>query len=912
MSPSFVRRIAMAVALIWLGGCRGEPEGTPAPAPVSAAASAPSAATRVLAAGCRVFRLPDRCEVGDEDKLRLFAPGVTPAGAPDVRLDDVPVTAAWEVIPEGTRLWLPPGSRGRLTARAGDRLLLDWQVVAHVPDASVEEIRGLHRGGKAEEARTRLAAALPGATGERRALLLGLQGQMQRGAGAHEAAVESLREAAELHRGVGRLSDFARDSGALAYTLAYHLRRFDEARAALAALDAAAAPLPEAGAVGPYFRAQIAFETGDVRGVLSESTTVAALAGPLALEEWLLSNAQNQAQALLSIGRADDAAAALEPFRRVAMEAATCNHLMLLNNLAWAALSRGRLDEARTLQSHALERASAVCPGGQVEAEVAMDLALVALREGDAAGAHEALERARAALPAPAGRVALDLLWIASEVAAARGRSDEAMQGFERLTGLSRAAGLPGLGWRAAVGRARVMLTGRAPKPEVALLAYREAETLLDEQLRAVPMTEGRERMVSDREAATREHLSLLYELGRHEEAERLVRADRVRVLAGLTHGARVAGLSSERRARFEAAVTAWRAERSRLDGEAADDWSLRPSALTVVQRKRAERVASLRATLDRAYAETGEVPNAPAGGPPPDGHLRMVFHPLPDGWVALARGKEGLRAAKIRLPALDDRAALAAALFSPFREALARARTLDILPYGPLRAVDFHALPIDAAPLVTRWTVRYPLDLAVETAPSIAGPAVLVADPRNDLPAARSEAALVAQALASPPGSLERLEGDAATGEAVRRLLPGARWLHYAGHGHFSGRGGWDSVLPLAGETDLSVPDILTLRPGPAVVVLSGCETARQDLASEVEGVGLAQAFLLAGSREVLAATRVVDDRLAADLMRRVYSHATGSPGSLAEALRQAQMALLDTSGDWPAFRVFTHTGEE
>ena len=88
---------------------------------------------------------------------------------------------------------------------------------------------------------------------------------------------------------------------------------------------------------------------------------------------------------------------------------------------------------------------------------------------------------------------------------------------------------------------------------------------------------------------------------------------------------------------------------------------------------------------------------------------------------------------------------------------------------------------------------------------------------------------------------------------------------------------------------------------PAPARVVLSGCDAAKSE--GDAEGLGLAQAFVVAGAEEVLAPVRPVSDTLAAELATRV--HRDRAP--LADALRAASLSLHagDARADWAAFRV-------
>ena len=119
----------------------------------------------------------------------------------------------------------------------------------------------------------------------------------------------------------------------------------------------------------------------------------------------------------------------------------------------------------------------------------------------------------------------------------------------------------------------------------------------------------------------------------------------------------------------------------------------------------------------------------------------------------------------------------------------------------------------------------------------------------------------------------------------------------------------GWDSVLPLAESSDLTLGDILALTHAPRWVVLSGCETARTGTATPAESLGLAQAFLAAGSASVLAAVRPVADETAASLVDGFYRAWTQATPASA-ALRAAQLALRasDPAADWASFRIVEH----
>jgi hypothetical protein len=128
-------------------------------------------------------------------------------------------------------------------------------------------------------------------------------------------------------------------------------------------------------------------------------------------------------------------------------------------------------------------------------------------------------------------------------------------------------------------------------------------------------------------------------------------------------------------------------------------------------------------------------------------------------------------------------------------------------------------------------------------------GEALIVADPRADLPGARSELDAVRAALGTR--ALTVLVGREATRGAVEQGLARAELFHYAGHGLFGDGVGGNSKLLLADGAELSAAEVLLAPAVPRWVVLSGCETARVE-SHRVLGLGLATAFVAAGSEVV------------------------------------------------------------
>lgn len=191
---------------------------------------------------------------------------------------------------------------------------------------------------------------------------------------------------------------------------------------------------------------------------------------------------------------------------------------------------------------------------------------------------------------------------------------------------------------------------------------------------------------------------------------------------------------------------------------------------------------------------------------------------------------------------------------------------------------------------------------------------ALLVGDPRGDLPSAKSEVLELAECYpdARCLGAGDHPGVPPAWPDDVLAAMPsadgpGLPLLHLACHG-MVGRTPLESQLLLAEHKALTVAELLhqsTSRepaaPGP-LVVLSACETnlALDDLD---EAITLSTAFLVAGASTVIGTLWPVDDERSALVMRLLHHYlATGHPP--ADALRAAQRWMLD----WQRTAPFEH----
>ena len=818
-----------------------------------------------------------------------------------------------ELAPPGSvRVALPDGLRSIDVAPGTKRIDIDvlasggparFTLAMKAPErrAWLDEARALRTSGDMAHARAVLEPHLQAPDPTERAFAEGMLARILLAEGRGGEAFPRFRRAIELHRAAGRVSDAADDSFALAFGLDQRSHRYDEARAVLDAAATDIALYPEGRAREPYYRGLLASETGDERtalGLLREAERRAAELGMVKLAR----NARASAALVLEgLGRVAEALTiAREIDREANVDGSPCERAESANNVGWLALLAG--EDAKPALERAIQAEG--CTDAYVRSTAFANRARLALREGDPAAATSSLAQARMVVSEPRGVERIDNLEIEGRIALARGEPTRALRAFDAALALARAAVLPLLEWKVLVARgAALEALGRA---EAAARAFVEAEAVLDDAALLAPLGEGRAAFVADRAESAKTAVELLARMHRAEQVARVARRSRARVLAGIERSLRISTLSEADRVRWEKAVHEFRRARADLDAAAANDWKLSEAALKEAVLQRRSQEDALRTALEQALAllprsrpSTGDPELAP-------GDLELVIHPTRRGWIAVARDVTSsiVRVAPPPTATADE----LSRFLGSFASSIVRARRLRVHAYGAWRGVDVHALSFSGEPLVARVAVDYPIGLAAPGAPAASDASasgarwLVVGDPTGDLPNASSEARAVSASLREGShDTVTLLVRDDATSARVSEALRGSRGLHYAGHGLYAGREGWESALPLAGGGRLTIPDILSLSPAPERVVLTGCDAARSE--GDAEGLGIAQAFVVAGAAEALAPVRPVSDVLAA----RLAGQLRPEEGRLSDAWRRAVLRLRadDPSVDWAAFRV-------
>ncbi|MCP3956301.1 MAG: CHAT domain-containing protein [bacterium] len=889
---------------------------------------------RIEFSGCETIMDGPVCVLGAERRLTLWVKVDAPEA--EIRIDAglFGGPRGPTKVQRGYRYEIDVGPRSRELVVEVDQAdgLSVWVLeLASAPEepAWLDAAREQGHKGALAAAREILETNLPGADPRSRRLAYGLLARIEGRSQQPELAIEYYEKALAAHRDAGDLYEQVDDATSLVWEL-HVAKRFSEARAVLDDLSVNAL----GGAVmaryyEAFYRGLIAEETGDLRAAMLWTGRAAREAERAGRTRAQIMGEDTLALQLHATGRAGDGARLQEQlWARIEQEMFcepvdggsplnACDCAKIVNNRGWAQLlsleaGRAAIDPVPVLeeaQRILLEQADESCRADELP-NVRLNLALAKLHAGDVEGAHELEETvARTIRQGREGsEVELWRLEVAARIDLAESRPREALDNYRKLADLAKLASSPEAGWRAAFGRAQALAA--LEQPDEAITACAHAEGLLDQESLLVPMHAGREKFIAQRERAARFCLELLLAADRVEEALGTARRSAARALGSLRLGASFSDLNEEDRRRWDDAAGLYQAKREKIEalvariqnGLLGDEEELARGQIEDLRQDLRLRLSEMSTLLGDSSKPAALTPS------PAPGTLLLVYHPLPTGWAAFAVDDRG-RTAHHRFTELsvDDEGEPSSSLLAPFTEQIERADVVEVIGYGDLRRVDFHTLPLADGILLERAPVVYRLDLpgSPETAAASAPAALVVSSP--ELLLASGEAQAVQGELESHAWRVQ-LRSDATLAD-VRESLPDVDLFHYAGHAEFDDESrGWDSHLSLAGGSSWTVDDILALESAPRWVVLSGCETGKDDRQTAVPTIGLAQAFLVAGSEGVVAATDKVSDNSAAALAKALYRHWDGST-PLSVALRKAQLELehQGQDQDWRKFRIIT-----
>ena len=887
-----------------------------------------------------------------------------PAAALHLWIESAPSAELWL---DGEPLGLPEPATGGLrvtrdVADLGEAAVIratrdgshrEWRLALrpYLPPEWLVRARQLRKHGEHELARAVLeewlSRPLPLAL---RARATGLLARAVLSSGDAKEAVMLLREAVPMDLEAGLVKAASDDSVAMAFYLIRNLGRFDEAAQVLKDEDGVITAYPGGWARLPYYRGLLARDTSSTREAIQRFEEAMRRSERIGLTANYTAAGHQLGEVYAGMGRTHDVIAVYDRMRRaIPPDADSCVWAGHHHNFAAAVLEAmdeetdgldiagaSALGVVASDPAEALKRALSWYEDGCMERPISYVSALAnrgraALLAGQFDAAAEWMDRARSRRAAtmddddrnrPDWRT-LDWAVVDARVAFARRDTEAALVAFDELDlRASRSLSAKHV-WLAAVGRARVHESvGRLRE---ARESYAEAEIRLDRYTLLVPLGEGRSSSLALRRHATQAYVDLLIRLGDAETALQVSRNARARLLAGVRSPARIAELPPQDRENLSARLARYRDARRDLENAAELLWVTparerrRAEADYEAARKHASRqLEAALASATAAGALGAELP------PPGDNEVSLYYFSGAGGWYGFVADADSVRVVELGRVDLEHStpAALTMALLSPFEDEIRRARRLRLVPSGPLRGLDFHALPWGKGQLIDETTVVYGLDVAPATEKrGWEGRAAVIADPEGNLGQARVGRRLATRGLQDAGWAVEERVGGTtigaatpstdevrpASGSGVRELLETVSFVHYAGHGRVKGLDGWASGLPLADGGELTVGDILALASVPRWLVLSGCETGRSISEAAEEGLAVAQAFLVRGSRVVIATSRLIpDDSGLANALYGEHRTWDGLGPNLADAVRAALVRMRDArNGNWSSWRI-------
>lgn len=751
-----------------------------------------------------------------------------------------------------------------------------------------------------------LKAELSSLQGQRRARIISLLGRAAMQSGDYAEAKRLLMESVGLLKREGHTSLWMQDALALAFLFNSRLGAFVET---LRLLKDSEAGLPAA----PAFRAEHAYQlglvhssTGNIRGALAAFREAKSWSIRLTNEGVLVATQQWLAITLLALGRGDEALEIEMGLVEKVAGKRDCIRGPVFATASWIAMGLPTINAAKTqLWIDEAAKALGGCKDPFRIRNARLNQLTHTMRRNEYALARlqmTALQNDRVGQTTQltilenemSGRLDLD-----------QGNSTSAVAAFDQALRLASAAGYVDDEIRMKVAKGTALI--RSNQAGLAITLFEAAETQLDQRLLFVPLGEGRSRFLSAREEGAQGLVSAYLAQGNLKAAFLAARRARSRALQTTILGERVGHLSAEQQQQWLQALAEFSALRAQMELASAEDWHLSQLELNVALTQRHSLRERAQAKLDQAFALLSDSAAKPWVAPSPSqGELLLMyvqrrntnFQGSRDQWDAFAALNTTVQHAVVDTVKTNGNATHPWLL--PFHKAIESATTIRVLFTNNL-SEEIHSFSFKGYPLLKHASVVYSLD--VPAANTAKGRPLIVSNAQGDLPQSAEEGRQLEVALKSLVPKL--LEGANADRSAVLALLPTTGWFHYAGHAVFEGTEGLDSGLPLANGSKLSAADVLSLSAVPALVVLSACEAGRSAGNSNMAGLGLAQAFVLAGSKAVLAPTQPVDDGFSRQLMNLVYQQLLlGLPVQTALQVAQLDPKVQQVSG-WSAFRV-------
>lgn len=859
----------------------------------------------------------DCAELRDDETCELSSPSLTvwcaemPANA-SVTVSPEPSTARADVV-EKTRA--AGGLRLRLEITvATDALWFAWgqrrqriRVRTILLDPRVTEAVRLRREGRIEDAAEALLATRADETEEDRVRVRSWLARLQLSKGNVDQAIHELRSVIADAESQHMRSTAAWNRLALADTLRRHRGELAKARQVL---ESMARVPPNRAAEAAHQQGLIAEFSGNIRAARQHFNHALGLA-----RRYDQSSLRSAIEHSLARLNATLGLATQTPEEGDAKE--PCHAAQKQSDRAWLSILRASAGHETISDLAPFHNAVApfrsACPSTWSLKNALINLAIAAERRGDMDAVAKAVAEAEAVEQTSP---ILDgwLIDLNGRLLAHRGRHAEAARVYRRAVDSIAPSASFETRYRLHLGFARALrATGDTDQAE---RHYRLAMRALAREEQLAPIFAGQETLVLSRGDAEKELVDLLLTQHRNADALLQIRRGRTRHLRALATRQRLALLPQEDRERFETQIGTVHRTRAALSEHHRGAWAVPIAERTAYARASTRLTQALEDALDQAFFVISDHASDEVGSPAAKGEALYTVYETGVGTYAFLQTQSETLVALIQPWHEPEASWLRDALATPFTEVLRRTSTLRVFQNAKMGEANVHTAPFlaqgedEEQPLIEHMAVVYALDLPTQqrgagSATPARPRALVVGNPTGDLPMADREVNQVQEKM-SGRFAVSAREGDEATASALGNDLELVDWFHYAGHAVHDASHQLGSALKLADASEFTVADILSLKRAPTAVVLSSCEGARATGHGSMVGLGLAQAFVVAGSGSVIASTRPTPDAVALSLSQALYEK---PPSSLTpENVRTVLRALrLKAPNDWQSFRLIT-----
>ncbi|TQV87940.1 CHAT domain-containing protein [Aliikangiella coralliicola] len=449
-----------------------------------------------------------------------------------------------------------------------------------------------------------------------------------------------------------------------------------------------------------------------------------------------------------------------------------------------------------------------------------------------------------------------------------------------------------------------------------AIVYYERAEQLVFNNTLSIPVTGSQPEFLASKVNFSYRYVDLLSRSGKMREALEKARKFRSHWLSSIFKMNQLAVGNLAQNREWITLVSRIKRLRKSIIAQQTLEWSLPFDQIDNANRLLEEQKLKLATLFDESVrlVNSANLSTEFHFGEPKENELFLFFYPITNGWIGFSYEQTEMKSHLIQLNENQsaNHAQMASEWVDVFSQSIDEAKTVIVFPFGEMKSVDFRTIPYKDANLFRYKNVLYGVDLKRlqlgKDRDHISNQSLIVANSLGDLKETELEAKSIENFIARKNWRSKTLTNEETVIEEVKQKLQEVQHFHYAGHVFSTEDYLSQYQIPLTKNVNLNSTDILMLKRVPRWVVLSACNSSTPGRMTSTESLGLAHAFVIAGSEQVIATSKPVADKQAKLLMTQFYQH-WKSGNNFAETFRQAQLDLIEhqPEHDWLAFRVIT-----